>query len=219
MKKIIIFTASLMMLSCFVANSQTDSLKGKELYSSNFSIDGVQRNFTYYMPAEYGRKNTYPLILLLSDSTDNTISIIKKYGDSIQAKADSFNCIVVYASPVNNDWNDKVDSSSVSPQRINDVGFLNILIDYFIQQYNADGKQVGVCGFFDGGRMASSLSCKLPFKIAASVSFINQEDSIEKGCDSSASVPAIINKLSTPQKPEVNEVLRAMDFLLHQKQK
>jgi poly(3-hydroxybutyrate) depolymerase len=218
-KIIIVSTASILTLFCFAAKSQTDSLKGKELYSSNFSIDGVQRNFTYYMPVEYGRKDVYPLILVLSDSTDNAISIIKKYGDAIQAKADSFNCIVVYASPVKNDWNDKIDSTPVSAQRINDFGFLNILIDYFIQQYSADGKQVGVCGFFDGGKMASSLSCKISYKIGASVSFITEDENIEKRCDSSASIPMMINKLSTRQKPEVKEVLSAMDFLLDHKQK
>jgi len=51
----------------FVAFCQEDSVKGGELYSSNFLIDSIQRNFIYYMPANYGKKDAYPLVIFLHE--------------------------------------------------------------------------------------------------------------------------------------------------------
>ena len=38
--------------------------KGGQVYSNSFTIDGIARNITYYMPANYG-KDAYGLIVFL----------------------------------------------------------------------------------------------------------------------------------------------------------
>src|SRR4051812_8853922 len=91
----------------FIAYSQNDSLKGGVLYSSNFLIDEVKRNFTYYMPVNYGKKDLYSLVIFLHDVGKSSKELIKNYGGKIQAMADTSDCIVIYPDAVAAHWNDK----------------------------------------------------------------------------------------------------------------
>jgi polyhydroxybutyrate depolymerase len=114
---------------------QNDSLKGGELYSSNFLIDDIQRNFTYYMPVSYGKKDLYPLVIILHDTGKSSKDVIKSYGDKIHSMADSSGCIVIYPDAVAGHWNDKMGESFPATDTINDVAlflFLSITLEMYI---------------------------------------------------------------------------------------
>ncbi|HRI20415.1 MAG TPA: PHB depolymerase family esterase [Panacibacter sp.] len=184
-------------LTCFtlIAFGQDDPLKGKELYSSDFVIDGIARTFTYYMPVNYGRTNGYPLLIILHNLNENAGQLIKKYGEALHAKADSTDCIIVYPDAVDGRWNisPAIVSGAVAP--VNDVRFISILIEYFVQQYGADAKRIYASGFNNGAAMACYLGCNVPLKIAAVAAF-----GLSTGvCDScSSSIPvAVINAKKT----------------------
>jgi len=173
MKKQTLYLLLILLNLQFTACSQNDSLKGGELYSSNFLIDGVQRNFTYYMPINYGKKDQYPLVIFLHGMGATGKNIIKSYGSRIHAMADETNYIVIYPDAVVGHWNDKMGGSFPATDTINDVGFISILIDYFRDVYNCDAKRVYVAGFSNGGELAYRLSCDIPFKITAIAPFIS----------------------------------------------
>src|SRR6266542_1063102 len=158
MKKQVFYLLLILLNLQLAAHSQNDSLKGGELYSSNFLIDGVQRNFTYYMPINYGKKDLYPLVIFIHDMGKSSRDIIKSYGNKINAMADSSDCIVIYPDAVAGHWNDKMDKSFPATDTINDVGFISILIDYFRDVYHCDAKRVYVAGFFNRGTFASRAS-------------------------------------------------------------
>ncbi len=195
---------------------QNNSVPGNALYQSNFIIDGLERNFTFYMPYNYGKKDGYPLLLFLHDSGTNGKNIIKTYGDIIHAKADSFNCIVVYPDAVAGHWNHLMKSSFADTDTINDASFLSILIDYFIQQYNANANQIYVAGFSTGGEMAFRLACYRPSKITAIAPFINIAET-SGDCADSLKVPAMNTDKFILQKgeqlPEA-ALIEAINFLL-----
>src|SRR4051812_26110609 len=176
----------------FASYSQNDSLKGGELYQSNFLIDGIQRNFIYYIPVNYGKQDMYPLVIFLHEENGNGKSFIKNYGNAIQLLADSSDAIVLYPDAVNGNWNDKMEGNSNATDTINDVGFISILIDYFRQVYGSNPSKVYVAGLFDGGRLAYGLSCDIPGKITALAPFTPDIKEFENKCNSNKSI-AIMN--------------------------
>src|SRR4030095_5087035 len=186
----------------FVAYSQNDSLKGGELYSSNFLIDGVQRNFTYYMPVNYGKKDLYPLVIFLHDSGKSSKDVIKSYGTKIDALADSSDCIVIYPDAVAAHWNDKMSESFPATDTINDVGFISILIDYFRDVYHCNTKRVYVAGLANSGRLAYRLTCDISFKITAIAGFISNPEEVASKCKSDESV-SIMNLNQTADQETI----------------
>src|SRR5215831_15784105 len=90
----------------FSVFSQNDSLKGGELYSSNFLIDGIQRDFIYYIPINYGNSNTHALFIFLHEQNENGKSLIKTYGNFVQTLADSSDAVVIYPDAMAGHWND-----------------------------------------------------------------------------------------------------------------
>ena len=191
-----------------VVYSQNDSLKGGELYSSNFLIDGIQRNFTYYMPVNYGKKDLYPLVIILHEAGKSSKDAIKSYGEKIQSMADSSACIVVYPDAVAGHWNDKMDESLPATDTINDVGFISILIDYFRDVYHCDPKRVYVAGLANSGKFAYRLSCDIAFKLTAIAAHISNAEEEASKCKRDESV-AIINLNPSGDQ---NSIVEAWNF-------
>lgn len=213
MKKQVFYLLLILLNLQLAAHSQNDSLKGGELYSSNFLIDGVQRNFTYYMPINYGKKDLYPVVIFLHDMGKSGKDIIKSYGNKINAMADSSDCIVIYPDAVAGHWNDKMDKSFPATDTINDVGFISILIDYFRDVYHCDAKRVYVAGFFNGGELAYRLSCDIPAKVTAIAPFISNPEEAATKCNSDKSV-AIMNTNQTDKNPDQNNIAEAWNFFM-----
>lgn len=145
-----------------------ETIPGQTIYSSSFDIDGISRACTFYIPLGYGKSETYPLVIVLHDQGLNAKSIIKNYGDIMHANADSISAIVIYPEAVDGFWNDGTGEDSV-----NDVGYLSILSDYFVQRYQADPARLFITGFGNGAAMAYRLGCDLPAKVTSLAVFNN----------------------------------------------
>jgi polyhydroxybutyrate depolymerase len=77
--------------------------------------------------------------------------------------------IVVYPDGVEKNWNDgrKNTSDPAHEQDIDDVGFINALIENLTAEFNIDPDRVFVTGISNGAMMAYRLALELPEKIAA----------------------------------------------------
>lgn len=183
------------------AYCQQAQLKEKELYSSDFIIDGYTRSFTYYMPQHYGEKLKYPLLIFLHDINKTGRQLIKNYGDTIHAKADSASAIIIYPDAVDGRWNITADTLHKNVSPVNDVSFLSILIDYFVQQHNADEKRIYVAGINNGAAMAYRLSCSHALKIAAIALLDLPPQDTTFICKNAPPVAVMDTKKSLPQTP------------------
>lgn len=179
------FVLLLLLPGFYAANAQEASVKAKGYYTSDFVIDGIPRNITFYIPRGYGKNDTYPLVFVLHAEGENGKTVIKKYGDDLERLADSSGVIVIYPDAVKGRWAARIGNTR-SSDSINDVGFANIMLDYFVQQYKADEKRIFVMGFYNGGDMAWRLGCEVPKKITAIAPFIPSAAAAQKSC-----VPAI----------------------------
>ncbi len=193
--------------------AQNDSLKGQEIYSSNFTIDGRERTILYYIPLNYMQKQIYPLVIFLHGAGSSGKNMIKTYGDILHAKADAADCIIMYPDAFGGKWDSAGDS-------VNDVGFITIMISYFIQVYHADPNRVYLMGISVGGEMALRTACAIPYEIAAVAAFTGDAKNGTGGCTIAKSV-AVMDTKKYPQqilqKPDSNAISEAIGFLLMQK--
>ena len=133
---------------------QYDAIKPKGIYSSSFVIDEKPRNITYYMPATYGKQETYPLLIVLHAEKSDAATVIKKYGDIMQAKADSAGCVILFPDAYKGHWNaDEKDS-------VNDVGFINIMAEFFLRQFDCDLSEIRLLGIGSGGNLGYRFACE-----------------------------------------------------------
>lgn len=153
-----------------LAFSQESAVQTKGYYSSNFIIDNIPRTINFYIPAGFGKKDEYPLVFVLHGEGETGTTMIKRYSSDIERLADSVSAIVIYPDAVKGHWNTRLGSHAAL-DTINDAGFTQIMLDYFVQRYNADGRSVYIIGFNNGGDMAWRLGCSLTKKIAAIAPF------------------------------------------------
>ncbi len=177
---------ALLIVFVFVSKTafcQYDSLKPKGIYTSNFIIDEIPRNLTYYMPQNYGKLETYPLLIVLHDEKSSAMNLIKKWGDLIHDKADSADCVVMYPDAVDGVWKNGKNKDS-----LNDRMFISIMINFFIQQYHCDASRVYLLGIGAGSNLAYQISCEKNSKVTA-LATIHSTNTNSPACAGLATMP------------------------------
>ena len=124
-------------------------------------VDGLQRRYLLHLPPQRFGQAKSPVILMLhggGGTPEHTGSRdLETYGDPA-------GFLVVYPEGLKRSWN---DGRLIQGRTYDDVGFLSALIDELVAKYNADPKRVYVTGISNGGFMAFTLACRIPYKIAA----------------------------------------------------
>jgi polyhydroxybutyrate depolymerase len=173
--KLLKFVVALLLSSSLShAFSQYEAIQPQGIYTSDFNIDNRPRLITYYMPLNWGKKDMYPLVVVLHDANSSAKNTIKSLGDIIDAKADSGDCVVLYPDAVAGHWSSKTDTANAAVDSVNDAGFISIMVDFFIQQYKCDPQRLYVVGMGNGGDMAKLINCYSPNKYAAVASINDQ---------------------------------------------
>ena len=143
--------------------SKAQELAGQTIYNTDFTIDNRPRECLFYIPKDYNKEEkTYPLLVVLHDSGSNSKNVIKDYGDFLHATADSLQAVILYPNAFKNSW-----GIANAKDSVNDVGFLSIVVEYFVQRYSFNADKVFVAGFGQGGLMANKIGCDLPERITA----------------------------------------------------
>lgn len=160
-----------------------------------FGHDNYIRNVTFHIPKKL-RKRKRSLVLCLhgGDETPESIARITRRG--FDKLSESNNFIVGYPEALNKYWNDaREDSISLSHyEDIDDVGFIDKTIQYAIDSFNVDPKNVFVTGLSDGGLMTFRLACELPGRlkgIATVAASITLDQLVECNVDTTLSILAI----------------------------
>lgn len=139
--------------------------------------DNYIRNVTYYIPKKLRRRKR-SLVLLLHDAGETPESTMRMTRRGFNKLSDRHNFIVGYPEALNLNWNDaRTDSISLSHyNEIDDVGFIDQVVEYAIDSFQIDPEEIFVSGFSEGGLMVFRLACERPgtFKgfatVAASLS-------------------------------------------------
>jgi polyhydroxybutyrate depolymerase len=124
------------------------------------------RTYTYYTPTSSSQAPA--LVFVLHGTTQDGAQIMNISAFNDIAETNHF--IAVYPDGVGNIWNVGFDIPGASTA--DDLGFIEALVDKFVNEFGADATRVYSCGFSAGGYMSHRLACESSrcFAAIASVS-------------------------------------------------
>lgn len=136
-----------------------------------WDYDGQTRKYREYVPSNYDGNTAVPLVIALHGLGDN---INNFSGVGFQFVADTAGFITVYPEALvdgltgSTAWNSGAGAFGISLNAdVDDVGFINALIDTISTHYNVDQSRVYATGFSMGGFMSNRLACELNDRIAS----------------------------------------------------
>lgn len=148
----------LMFLAPFSLFAQTST--------GSFTFESLVRDYILFIPSGYNVAEPAPLVINMHGYTSNANE--QMLYTAFNSDADTAGYIVVYPNGINNAWNSGFSFPYESG--INDVGFLNALIDTISAHYNVDECRIHSTGMSNGGFMSYRLACELYDRIASIVS-------------------------------------------------
>lgn len=165
----------MMLASC---SKDSDPAPQKFRYAEQIVIDGIERTYIIRLPRNYydsAITQNRPLIIGLHGTGGSASQFEADYG--FNDKADAAGFVAVYPDGVEKKdgrgllevrtWNAGSCCDYAMYNNINDVKFINTIIDSVCSRFAIDHKRVYVTGMSNGGMMTYRLASELPHKIAA----------------------------------------------------
>jgi len=152
-----IFLLNILLFSLSNLYSQTEI--DKTIY-----FDGLTRIYRLYIPQIYTGNSSVPLVFSLHGYGSDNLEQ-ESYAD-FRPVADTANFIIALPNGTidsygYNSWN------SYDLNSVNDIGFINALIDTIITNYNIDTNKIYCCGLSNGAFMSYDVGCYLSNRISA----------------------------------------------------
>ncbi|MDD5194323.1 MAG: PHB depolymerase family esterase [Candidatus Omnitrophica bacterium] len=147
-----------------------ESLIGQDIEKS-IVVDGIKRTYIIHLPPRYKKVKIYPIVFVFHGGGGNAENAIMMSGMSEKADKEGF--IVVYPNGTGRfknrflTWNTWNGCGYAFEQNVDDVKFINNLIEKLGKELNVDSKRVFAAGMSNGGMMAYRLACECSDKIAA----------------------------------------------------
>lgn len=135
-------------------------------------VDGQKRSYKYFIPAKRFApdSNTRPLVIMLHGGGGDADSAAVMTGFSKKAKQEGF--IIVYPEGSSrllslNTWNAGHCCAYSMKKDIDDVAFIDALIDDMVDNHGADPKRIYVTGMSNGAMLAHRIGRELGDKVTA----------------------------------------------------
>ena len=140
----------------------SEPVLGANLRQVQITLAGRERSFALYRPVDL--KRGAPLVIVLHGSMSTGLSMRELSARRFDAMADREGLLVVYPDGVGKHWNDcrKTASYSANRQQINDVAFLQALIQHLHRSEGIDPDRVLITGLSNGGNMALRVAMEAP---------------------------------------------------------
>jgi polyhydroxybutyrate depolymerase len=140
------------------------SIKAQTTVVDSVFVGGQYRSYRLYVPAIYTGATARPLILNLHGYTSNAQQ--QQLYSNFMPIADTANFLMVFPNGTYSSgqrfWN-----AGISSALVNDIAFLNALIDSLDLIYNINLNRVYSTGMSNGGYMSHTLACELSNRITA----------------------------------------------------
>ncbi len=154
-----------------------------------FEHDGLERNYLLHLPPVLKGDAPLPLVVALHGRGGSAEQFSRD--DGFNRLADRDGVAVVYPNAIDNEWEDGREKPG-PPRDIDDVGFLEALIDHLIITYNLNPARVYMTGSSNGAMMTYRFACERGDRLAAIAPVIGSiPEMVAENCGV-ASVPALI---------------------------
>jgi polyhydroxybutyrate depolymerase len=147
--------ALLLTASCTASGSAAPQgfTLGPTLHTMNFG--GLDRSYRLYIPA--GLASPAPLVVMMHGGFGSAQQAERAYGwDEL---ADSAKFVVAYPDGVGRAWNVGGCCGRPGRENIDDVGFINAVVDDIAGHVTVDPKRRYATGISNGGMLAYALAC------------------------------------------------------------
>lgn len=175
MKNILFYFALILLTLSCTKKEDLNPLPGEQGWHKNNTIDvlGTSRNYHVYLPQD---ASNAPIVILLHgnrSSNDELLGFTNakapyKTWEEIAAQEN-----IILIAPNGTDgssgdrgWNDCRSDSEGNPD-VNDVLFIDKLIDFIVNEHDADATRIFAIGTSNGGHMAMRLAQEIPEKLTA----------------------------------------------------
>jgi polyhydroxybutyrate depolymerase len=166
MKKKYILTLSLCLCFAFTVIAIAKPPAG----SINITVGKDTRSYLIHLPTDFDKTKRYPLVLAFHGGGGNGEQFMKasRWND----KSDEAGFIVVYPNGTGRfarmlTWNVETCCGYAQKKNVDDVTFINALLDDLIKQYPIDAKRVYATGMSNGAMISYRLACELSHRITA----------------------------------------------------
>lgn len=188
--------------------------------TQTLNVDGLNREFRQYLPSGLTNNESVPLVIALHGMGDNMTNF-SNVGFSWFADTARFIC--VFPQGINSDivgqssWN----NGTLIGSTVDDIGFMNRLIDSMYVRHNIDLSRVYVCGFSMGAIMSNRLACSLPHRVAAIAPVCGALSSPDlESCDPGRAFPVMMMNSTVDQlvpyapatTPTLSSAQQTLDF-------
>ena len=128
--------------------------------NDSFMHNGLTRTYSFYVPAIYDGSQAYPLVLNLHGYTSNGTE--QSFYGNFKPIADTAGFIVVHPEGTIQTGTASTQFWNVGffPSNVDDIGFLESLIDTISASYNIDATRIYSTGMSNGGFMSYKLACE-----------------------------------------------------------
>jgi len=128
--------------------------------NGSFIHNGLTRTYSFYVPAIYDGSQAYPLVLNLHGYTSNGTE--QSFYGNFKPIADTAGFIVVHPEGTIQTGTASTQFWNVGffPSNVDDIGFLESLIDTISTSYNIDATRIYSTGMSNGGFMSYKLACE-----------------------------------------------------------
>lgn len=149
-----------MLLSAPCLHAQTDTI----------TVGALERTYTVRLPSSYDGSTPLPLVIAMHGGFGSGTQLENQSQLSVKAEQEGF--IVVYPDGVPSligirTWNAGGCCGYAMNNGIDDVGFIDALLDTLFDELAIDTQRVYATGMSNGGFMSYRLACELSDRIAA----------------------------------------------------
>jgi len=134
-----------------------------------FTIEwqGLMRPYDVYVSSQAKGATGAPVVFVLHGTSQTRDEIRHQSRFSLFAEAAGY--IAVYPEGIQQNWNDgrDVDGIPAYDQNIDDVGYLNAIIERLAINFGVDLGRVYMAGFSNGGIMAQRMAIERPDRVTA----------------------------------------------------
>jgi polyhydroxybutyrate depolymerase len=152
------------LLLAFVTAFIFSQLQSQSLISRTIQHDGLTRTYKLYVPNIYTTAGvSVPLMFNIHGLGSNADQ--QHLYSEFAAIADTENFIICLPNGTNNGTGQQFFNAGFG-NTVDDIGFINALIDTLIQDYDIDTTKIFSTGMSNGGFMSLTLACELSNRIA-----------------------------------------------------
>lgn len=134
----------------------------------NIVVDNIQRSFIIHQPVAFKASSKIPLVFVLHGGGEDAKAMMAFSHFNQLADRDTF--LIIYPNAYQNHWSDGRFAEGPpyhKGKKIDDVKFINSIIDLAIGEYNIDTAKIFLTGIANGAIMCHKIACQLSNRICA----------------------------------------------------